>query len=73
MSPLRLPVPPFRLGLARRGEIIIAAVLVSDFDYELPAELIAQHPAPQRAASRLLHVDAGGRLRDLAFSARRSW
>jgi S-adenosylmethionine:tRNA ribosyltransferase-isomerase len=43
-------------------------VLVSDFDYELPAELIAQHPAPQRAASRLLHVEAGGRLRDLAFA-----
>jgi S-adenosylmethionine:tRNA ribosyltransferase-isomerase len=43
-------------------------MLVSDFDYELPAELIAQHPAPQRAASRLLHVDAAGRLRDLAFA-----
>jgi S-adenosylmethionine:tRNA ribosyltransferase-isomerase len=43
-------------------------MLVSDFDYELPAGLIAQHPAPQRAASRLLHVDAAGRLRDLAFA-----
>jgi S-adenosylmethionine:tRNA ribosyltransferase-isomerase len=43
-------------------------MLVSDFDYELPAELLAQHPAPQRAASRLLHVDAAGRLRDLAFA-----
>ena len=27
---------------------------VSDFDYELPPELIAQYPAPERAASRLL-------------------
>ncbi len=30
---------------------------LDDFDYELPRELIAQHPAPQRAASRLLHLD----------------
>ena len=27
---------------------------VADFDFELPAELIAQHPAPERSASRLL-------------------
>jgi S-adenosylmethionine:tRNA ribosyltransferase-isomerase len=26
----------------------------SDFDFELPPELIAQHPAPERSASRLL-------------------
>jgi S-adenosylmethionine:tRNA ribosyltransferase-isomerase len=26
----------------------------ADFDFELPAELIAQHPAPERSASRLL-------------------
>ncbi|MFM7553809.1 MAG: S-adenosylmethionine:tRNA ribosyltransferase-isomerase, partial [Verrucomicrobiota bacterium] len=25
---------------------------VSDFDFELPAELIAQHPAPERDGSR---------------------
>jgi len=31
-------------------------VLVSDFHYELPEELIAQEPLPDRAASRLLHV-----------------
>ena len=30
---------------------------LSDFDYALPPELIAQHPAPARTASRLLHVD----------------
>jgi S-adenosylmethionine:tRNA ribosyltransferase-isomerase len=29
---------------------------LSDFDYELPAELIAQFPAPQRRGSRLLRV-----------------
>jgi S-adenosylmethionine:tRNA ribosyltransferase-isomerase len=31
-------------------------VLVSDFHYDLPEELIAQQPLPDRAASRLLHV-----------------
>jgi S-adenosylmethionine:tRNA ribosyltransferase-isomerase len=30
---------------------------LSDFDYALPPELIAQTPAPERTASRLLHVD----------------
>lgn len=29
-----------------------------DFDFHLPENLIAQHPAKQRTASRLLHVDA---------------
>jgi S-adenosylmethionine:tRNA ribosyltransferase-isomerase len=42
-------------------------VRVSEFDYELPAELIAQHPAPSRSASRLLHLQAGGKLEDLMF------
>lgn len=31
-------------------------MLVSDFNYSLPAELIAQEPLPDRAASRLLHL-----------------
>jgi len=43
-------------------------MLVSEFDYDLPGELIAQHPAPQRSASRLLHLAANGALRDLAFT-----
>lgn len=30
------------------------AFTVSDFDFELPSELIAQHPAAERSASRLL-------------------
>ena len=33
-------------------------MLVSEFDYDLPAELIAQHPVAQRSESRLLHLDA---------------
>ena len=39
---------------------------LSDFDYALPAELIAQEPAAVRTASRLLHVDRDS-LTDLAF------
>jgi len=44
-------------------------VKLADFDYLLPAKLIAQHPARERSASRLLHLDAAsGVLRDLAFT-----
>ena len=39
---------------------------LSDFDYELPRELIAQAPTVRRVDSRLLHVD-GHALDDLAF------
>ena len=43
-------------------------MLVSEFDYELPDDLIAQHPMPQRSASRLLRLDARtGALQDLRF------
>jgi len=42
---------------------------VSEFDYELPPELIAQQPVAQRSESRLLHLDAAsGALRDLKFT-----
>ncbi|MGH8160967.1 MAG: tRNA preQ1(34) S-adenosylmethionine ribosyltransferase-isomerase QueA [Gammaproteobacteria bacterium] len=36
----------------------------SDFDYELPAELIAQRPLAERSASRLLVFDENGGLAD---------
>ena len=32
---------------------------ISDYDYELPAELIAQEPLAEREASRMLVVDRG--------------
>jgi S-adenosylmethionine:tRNA ribosyltransferase-isomerase len=40
---------------------------LSDFDYSLPSELIAQFPAPERTGSRLLHVD-GISLSDRLFA-----
>jgi S-adenosylmethionine:tRNA ribosyltransferase-isomerase len=43
-------------------------VLVSDFNFHLPEELIAQEPLADRAASRLLHVQrATGEIRDCIF------
>jgi S-adenosylmethionine:tRNA ribosyltransferase-isomerase len=40
---------------------------LSDFDFDLPQELIAQVPLPARSASRLLHVD-GDRCVDRMFA-----
>jgi S-adenosylmethionine:tRNA ribosyltransferase-isomerase len=43
-------------------------VQISDFDYELPEELIAQHPLSERDASRILVVDREhGTLEDEQF------
>ncbi len=41
---------------------------LSDFDFDLPSELIAQHPSARRAESRLLHV-GDGPFADLRFDA----
>ncbi len=43
--------------MARCRNFIISGVLVSEFDYFLPDELIAQEPLADRAASRLLHLN----------------
>jgi S-adenosylmethionine:tRNA ribosyltransferase-isomerase len=44
-------------------------MLVSDFHYDLPAELIAQHPLAQRGSSRMLVLNrASGTLRDDLFA-----
>ena len=41
----------------------------AEFDYALPEALIAQHPAADRGASRLLHLEgASGALEDLRFA-----
>ncbi len=45
---------------------------LADFDYALPAELIAQAPLSRRSASRLLVLE-GGRHRDAAFSDLPQW
>jgi S-adenosylmethionine:tRNA ribosyltransferase-isomerase len=43
-------------------------VLVSDFDFDLPEELIAQEPLPGRSASRMMHLHrASGRFEDKKF------
>lgn len=41
-------------------------MLISDYDYSLPDELIARYPAADRRNSRLLHL--GERIRDCCFS-----
>jgi S-adenosylmethionine:tRNA ribosyltransferase-isomerase len=43
------------------------ALTVDDFDFPLPPELIAQHPAVERTGSRLLHV-GGSQLGDRRFA-----
>lgn len=66
---MRAPVP----DAARRprrsptGPAVQRELTLSDFDFPLPPELIAQHPLPDRAASRLLHVERDA-LHDLGFA-----
>ncbi len=62
-------LPPTCTRASRpRPHPIINLVLVSDFNYHLPEELIAQEPLSDRAASRLLHLErASGKLQDRRF------
>ena len=46
-----VPTPP-------ADRVAMRAYRLSEFDFALPQELIAQTPSPTRAASRMLHVDA---------------
>ena len=41
---------------------------LSDFNFDLPDELIARYPLEQRSASRLLHLKADGSYQDLHFT-----
>ena len=41
----------------RIPELTAGPVQISDFDYDLPEALIAQHPLPERDASRMLVLD----------------
>ncbi len=53
---------------------MIPVLKKSDFHYDLPPELIAQAPLPQRSASRLLVVDAGkGSFADRRFTDLREY
>ena len=47
---------------------VTTPLTVTDFDYALPPELIAQTPAATRTASRLLHVDKTEQLHDRQFT-----
>jgi S-adenosylmethionine:tRNA ribosyltransferase-isomerase len=54
---------PIRVGIE------LNCVRVSDFHFDLPEELIAQHPPVERGSSRMLVVDRGtGALKDAMFS-----
>jgi S-adenosylmethionine:tRNA ribosyltransferase-isomerase len=61
-----------QLLLARRESVRlvkIVSVLVSEFDFELPEELIAQEPLADRSASRMLAVNrATGAWQDRMFT-----
>ena len=50
-----------------RPHSILTMYSLSDFDFDLPQDLIAQLPLPERSASRLLHVE-GDALTDRAFA-----
>jgi len=54
--------------------LVILHMLVADFDYNLPKELIAQHPLPRRDASRMLVLErATGKVHDAMFSDIAQW
>lgn len=51
-------------------EVLRNSVQISDFDYDLPEELIAQHPLAERDASRMLILNrADGTFQDSIFAS----
>ena len=49
------------MGLSYAGFYLTPTMQLSDFDYSLPQELIAQKPLSERSASRLLLLDPSAR------------
>jgi S-adenosylmethionine:tRNA ribosyltransferase-isomerase len=67
-SQVALDSTPLSPRLKSLSTLYNHAVLVSDFSYHLPQELIAQEPLAERAASRMLHLDrATGQITDRMF------
>jgi S-adenosylmethionine:tRNA ribosyltransferase-isomerase len=58
-SPGSTPQPAKPERQSCRSSSIIPGVDTASFDFELPPELIAQHPAPERTSARLLVLDRG--------------
>jgi S-adenosylmethionine:tRNA ribosyltransferase-isomerase len=52
---------------SEKALFVTSELHIAQFDYELPAELIAQSPAERRVDSRLLHLDARSDLHDRQF------
>ncbi|MFN2452427.1 MAG: tRNA preQ1(34) S-adenosylmethionine ribosyltransferase-isomerase QueA [Candidatus Dormibacteria bacterium] len=50
--------------MAVPGTEAATGLRLADYDYELPADRIAQQPAPRRDGARLLHLTPGGRYAD---------
>jgi len=70
----------FDLLSSRRPVTLTAApapispeLTLAQFDYDLPTDLIAQTPAPERSASRLLHLDSAAHLHDRQFADLPQW
>ena len=51
---------PSAVSIDHCGILADSIVNLSDFDYHLPEELIAQKPIEGRSGSRMLSIDNGG-------------
>lgn len=58
-----------RVRFPPSAPLLIIQMKLSDFDFNLPDELIAQHPSPVRGMSRLLDCSQAPEFRDRQFSA----
>ncbi|OZI26510.1 tRNA preQ1(34) S-adenosylmethionine ribosyltransferase-isomerase QueA [Bordetella genomosp. 9] len=58
----------FTISTSSVSPSLPSSLRLADFDYDLPPELIAQHPSAERGGSRLLHLDTHGELHDRRFA-----